>query len=276
MDFTGNADPSVVLRQVLCSIERPIIKVQSLFCPKMLETRRLQRGGSGSRVTLDEVSFTNDRLPALTGIVHYYQMATKEVPILGLWERSLSQDLLWMRVTKLDEGVGTTPYQAFNFPSWTWLSCPYTISYDFWKHSSLEDDFSQDIHDHVKLVAWDVVWTSQPLLSVVKSSQLVVEGPSQEHVLSVAPKGKVRNPTYLDVDDEKPDFGCRPFPWRCSGQFDNGPRMYPTRYLCLLLRSRKYKSGGKTFTSETFLILESCSSIDAYQRVGIGNFFSRQ
>jgi hypothetical protein len=40
-------------------------------------------------------SFPEDRLPALSGIVRHYQVATKDIPIRGLWERSLHQDLLW-------------------------------------------------------------------------------------------------------------------------------------------------------------------------------------
>jgi hypothetical protein len=226
-------------------------------------------------------SFPKDRLPALSGIVQYYQTATKDVPILGLWERSFHQDLLWMRVTKLAEKIDDpTTHHLSNIPSWTWLSCPYGISYDFWNSFSNEDEPYQNIHDHVNLVEWAVVWTSEPLVSEVKSSRLVLEGPIQEIILSVAPRGKDHNPTYLDVDNEKPDFGKRPFPWRCSGQFDSGPRMSPTQYLCLLLRSTEYSElteySDEAYIRETFLILEPCSGTNVYRRVGIGSFIGER
>ena len=77
-------------------------------------------------------SFPKDRLPAMSGIVQYYQTATKDVPILGLWERSFHQDLLWMRVAQVAEKVDNqTKHHVSNIPSWTWLSCPYEVSYDF-------------------------------------------------------------------------------------------------------------------------------------------------
>jgi hypothetical protein len=60
-------------------------------------------------------SFPKDRLPAMSGIVWHYQMATKYVPILGLWERSFHQDLLWMRINKLVEGVDPTPHICLIF-----------------------------------------------------------------------------------------------------------------------------------------------------------------
>lgn len=215
-------------------------------------------------------TFPEDRIPALSGIVRHYQTATKDVPILGLWERSLHQDLLWMRVTKWVEGVDRTPNLLPGIPSWTWLSCPYEIAFDFWGARRDESEVHQTVQDHVKLIEWAMVWTSEPLASDVKSTRLVLKGPVREIVLSVAPGGKDHNPTYFDGDNEEPDFGKHPFPWRYAGQFDNGPRMSPAQYLCLLLRSRAHKD--EALIKETFLILEPCRGENVYRRVGIGNF----
>lgn len=218
-------------------------------------------------------SFPKDRLPALSGIVQHYQRATKDVPILGLWESSFPQDLLWMRIKILTKVIDHTP-NLVNIPSWSWLSCPYEVCFDLWNiYYIKEADYQQvQIHDHVTLIEWEVVWISEPLVSDIKSSRLVLEGPIQEIILSVAPKGKGNNPTYLDVNNEKPDFGKHPLPWRCAGQFDNGPRMSPTQYLCLLLRSTEYKGKDKTEILETFLIMESCLGTNEYRRVGLGRF----
>lgn len=38
-----------------------------------------------------------DRVPALCGITQSYQSLTGDTPLLGLWRRSLLEDLLWIR-----------------------------------------------------------------------------------------------------------------------------------------------------------------------------------
>jgi hypothetical protein len=108
------------------------------------------------------------------------------------------------------------------------------------------------------------------MTSNIKSTRLVLEGPVRDIVLSVAPEGKDHNPPYLVADNEKLDFDKRPFPWRYSGQFDDGHRMSPTKYLCLLLRSRIHEY--EATVGETFLILEPYLGTDSYRRLGSGNF----
>jgi len=219
-----------------------------------------------------DFSFPKDRLPALSGIVQNYQHATKDVPILGLWERSFHQDLLWMRVDALVEGAEPTPNYLSNIPSWTWLSCPHGILFDFPMDITKSDEEKlYDIQDHIKLVEWAVDWTSEPLTSDVKSTRLILDGPIGEFVLSISDKGKAYRPPYVDVGDEKLDFERGPFPWRCTARFDDNLRRSPTKYLCMLGRTRYRKEDA--LERETFLILEPCSGTDAYRRIGIGYFF---
>jgi hypothetical protein len=66
-------------------------------------------------------TFSKDRFRAMAGIVQYYQAATGDVAVLGLWEGSLHQDLLWMRIRKLPDKEDFTPHLS-NIPSWSWLS----------------------------------------------------------------------------------------------------------------------------------------------------------
>ena len=116
-------------------------------------------------------TFPRDRLPALAGIVRYYQAATKDIPILGLWESSFHQDLLWMRVEKLIDGVEPSPNYISNVPSWTWLSCPHEVWLDF--PMDRAKDKLYGIQDHIKLVEWAVDWTSEPLTSGIKPTRLI-------------------------------------------------------------------------------------------------------
>jgi len=219
-------------------------------------------------------SIPKDKLPAIAGIVQYYQTLTGDTPILGLWERSFHKDLLWMRVGRLTEREDITT-RLPNIPSWSWLSCPEKISFDFWSTWGDEDDPDVDIQDHAVLVEWDVTWSYLPLTSDIKSTRLVIDGPIREISLSVAPEAEDFNPPYFDVENEKPDFDEHPIPWRSAGQFDAESRRPPSRYLCLLLRSRIHEKSKRVH--ETFLILEPSGhpTATAYRRVGIGFFSGR-
>jgi hypothetical protein len=209
-------------------------------------------------------SFPNDRLPALAGIVQHYERIVGHLPILGMWRQSIHQDLLWMRSGDLLHKA----HKLSNIPSWSWLSCPAPIRYDPWN----EHEARRDVEDHITLVDCEVVWTSEPFTSDVKSSWLIIEGPVKEITLGMAPLATDFDPPYLDVDDEEQDFAKHPIPWRCAGQSDQG-MLSRSQYLCLLLRSWTYKD--RDVIRETFLILEPCLATtgrrNAYRRVGLGN-----
>ena len=91
-----------------------------------------------------QFSYQTDKLPAMAGIVQYYQTAAGDTPVLGLWERSLHQDLLWMRIGRLTDEEAITNHLT-NIPSWSWLSCPKNIAYDYWGSWAIEDDVDIDI-----------------------------------------------------------------------------------------------------------------------------------
>ncbi|KAF2478375.1 HET-domain-containing protein, partial [Lindgomyces ingoldianus] len=68
-------------------------------------------------------TYEKDRLPALAGLIQYYQVNTKDTPLIGLWISTLHLDLAW--------SVGD-PEQAgklVELPSWTWISVRGGIDY---------------------------------------------------------------------------------------------------------------------------------------------------
>ncbi|KAF2133873.1 HET-domain-containing protein, partial [Dothidotthia symphoricarpi CBS 119687] len=74
-------------------------------------------------------SYWKDRLPALSGIVGKYEEITGDVSILGLWKRSIIQDLLWIRTGQIS--LESAPeIGSASLPSWSWLSCPSHIEFD--------------------------------------------------------------------------------------------------------------------------------------------------
>ncbi len=220
-----------------------------------------------------QFSFWKDRLPALSGIVQYYQEVTGDSPILGLWERSLPKDLLWVR-TGAHSNYGKS-FENLDIPSWSWLSCPAAVTFDLWKLTIRSNTVREVIRDHTTLVKWEVTWHGKPFTSRVKKSQLALQGPTRNISLEVSPEAKHCSPLFFNVKDESVDFGQNHVSRRCTGQFDKESVRLPSRYKCLLLRSRMHLDSKAI--NETFLILEPIheSQDSSYIRIGIGCFHSK-
>ena len=215
----------------------------------------------------------NDRLPAMAGLVRHYQIANDDEPMLGLWKRSFTQDLLWMRRGTLENLESS---RLRNMPSWSWLSCPTAINFDYWGAWDVRKrkEGLRAVTDHASLVEWDIQWAGDPLVSDLTSSKVVIEGPVVELTFNTSPEGFGYRPPYLNINDEIPDFDKKKIPWRCAAQFDHfdaQDREFPARYLCLLLRSRVYETEKSFEVREAFVILEPVDgSGDTYRRIGQG------
>jgi hypothetical protein len=61
-----------------------------------------------------ELTYLSDKLPAVAGIIQYQSAKLQDTPLLGLWEKSLPQDLSW---ACLKAQIAIIP----GIPSWTWL-----------------------------------------------------------------------------------------------------------------------------------------------------------
>ncbi|KAI0505487.1 HET-domain-containing protein [Xylaria bambusicola] len=205
-------------------------------------------------------SFVRDRLCALAGIVQHYQEMAGGLPVLGLWDFSITRDLLWVRTgTCHDMGQSV---KNLNIPSWSWLSCPAEITFDLWKLTIRSKSVREAIRDHTSLIDWEVSWRGTPFTS----------RPTRDVLLKVATDTGEANPPFFLVMEESAAEDGKPLPLRCAAQFDSADINPPYRYKCLLLRSRTHLDSQ--FIHETFLILELVSHIQQplYKRVGIGNF----
>lgn len=214
----------------------------------------------------------SDRLAALAGLVQQFQSSIRDEPFLEAWGRSIIKDLIWLR-----KGDVTKSDPLLNIPSWSWLSRCEHVSYRHWE--SYEEATAIEMFDRATVKAWDIKWTGLPYTSEVKSTRLVLEGPTKEIKLSIPPETTNYNPLYLNVEDESPNFEGNPTPWRCTGQFDFEDFRPPTRYTCLLMHSRtSVKNQDELWFQDIFLILEpalEATSPSVYRRVGIGAFFDK-
>jgi hypothetical protein len=214
------------------------------------------------------LTFLKDRIPAIIGLLDYHQKRTADISVLGLWKSSLHRDLLWMRLSRLPDDH-TTPTDLLKFPTWSWLSCPAQILFDFFSHHMEK----AKVHDHITINEYELSWTGKPYVSDIKSSMLVITGPAKEAYLEMAPEGEGCNPPYFNVDHEIPNFAEHPLPWRCAAQFDREQRRSPQRWLCLLVRTRV--DIDTAVRVETFLILEPVYAVadeQTFRRIGLGSF----
>ena len=211
-----------------------------------------------------KITFCKDRLPALSGVIQYYQSITGDVPLLGLWKNSLLQDVLWVRLGQIS-AKALCDTQNTNLPSWSWLSCPTRIAFDIWQitiTTTRRDQYVSD-QDHCLLIDCAVEWIGPSFASAVESAYIVLEGPTAETFIDVDKEAQQSDPPYLRLMDYS---RCSP----CTGQFDCG-NVRPGRYTCLLIRSRVHSQTNAR--RDIFLILEIISTSTEYHRVGIGCVF---
>jgi Heterokaryon incompatibility protein (HET) len=188
------------------------------------------------------LTFPEDRLPAMLGLINYYQRIMQDVPVLGLWESSLHEDLAWMRSTNRSERLPDR-LPDHNLPSWSPLSCDQAVKFEFWYG---DDKCNEPAESCVDVIEHEVLWEGTPYLSRVQSSSLVVDGSLQGIYLSEATEVVGCNPPYFNLDEEV-DVND-PLPWRCAVQWDVEEYRPPQTWPCLILQkklTKGYEFGAK-------------------------------
>lgn len=216
------------------------------------------------------LTFPEDRLVAMLGLITHYQRITQDEPVLGLWRSSLQEDLAWTRITTRSDRFPTELSHHHNLPSWSPFTCDQAISFEPW----YGDESNTKLRDIcVDFVEHQVLWEGTPYLSNIKSSFLVVVGLLREMHLSQVIEIPERNPPSFNLDEEDLDIIDDPRPWRCKVQWDLEGYKPPHRWPCLLVQRRSIEGDGK-FES-VFLVLENVIG-QTYRRIGIGFLGSRR
>lgn len=213
------------------------------------------------------LSVPDDRLRALAGPVNLFQRLRQDECLLGLWRKSLPQDLTWRRIGNAPER-SLQPQPTQRLPSWSPLSCGQSVEFNAWNGNT---SCSQPAYV-ADIVHCSVVWTAQPWLSSLHSSSLVVHGPTRELFLEEVTEIPHCNPPYFKVDEEEVKIDDSPLPWRCAVQWDFKGYRPPQKWKCLLLQRQTVS--GFALGGETFLILEVANEVPSpicYRRIGIGS-----
>lgn len=181
--------------------------------------------------SMRRLTFAADKLPAVFGLIHYYQRITNDIPLLGLWKSSLDEDLAWKREGTRSDHL-PEPLADYNLPSWSPFSCDQIIRFPFDSLRAKRDD---PLDCCIDIIDIGLSWQETPYLSKIRSSYLVVEGSLQELYLSEASDIPDCNPPYFNVDHEEVELPIDLLPWRCAVQWDQEGFRPPGTWLCLLL-----------------------------------------
>lgn len=230
---------------------------------------RLMEDYSGRAFT-----FRKDRLPAMAGLISYFQEHINDSPILGLWKRNFPRDLTWMRVGRLENNQVSSDNEL-KFPSWTWLCCSVTVEFEPAAENASfgPTDIPVSVNEHVEVIDWQVTWQSRPFTSMLKTTQLFLEDPLKELFIEIPAESKTFNPPYCIINGKVPKDSKRSIPWRSTVQFDAEDWKPAKKWVCLLLQSIVYPGEQRERREDTFLLLEPVSSgpePDTFRRVGIG------
>lgn len=250
-------------------------------CDKMVDSLRVDGSTTKCIVNADEIwrsvladysgrhfSFPSDRLPALAGLVGFFQNLRRDECLLGLWRKTIPRDLMWRRIGVVAQHP-LQPPPAQPLPTWSPLSCRQIIEFDAWINGTSKEQAKVWC---VEVPKSGVSWVAKPWLSSLHSTSLVVRGPTRNLLLAEIVAIEGCNPPYFNVDAEILEDDICPLPWRCAVQWDVEEYRAPRLWKCLLLQ--KATVSGFALGGETFLILDAANEGTAppcYRRVGIGS-----
>lgn len=141
------------------------------------------------------ITYENDRLPALAGITKQYSQLLDDRPLLGLWHNSLAEFMLWTTYGVKSHDTFVLPRRRQNIPTWSWLSISGSIEY--------EDDTNTVIVPAAKTLSASVTWRGAEMVSEIATVVLQLEGALLP--VSLRPADiKLQVPMYrLDMPEDK-------------------------------------------------------------------------
>jgi hypothetical protein len=124
--------------------------------------------------TTRRLTYRRDKLPALAGITQRFFEVKDDVPILGMWRRSLPRNLLWhVRRFAQSPSAGSSN-SGGTLPSWTFLSLDEpVIMKPSWADSGRTGPFEPE---DIEILEASVAWDGLAMTSRLASSKLRVRG----------------------------------------------------------------------------------------------------
>jgi hypothetical protein len=208
-----------------------------------------------------DISFSDDKLPAASGIAHGMAGFIDDEYFAGLWRKDLSRGLLW---TTRDDDSRTTQLPRYRAPSWSWASLDGGIT---WAVSLFCDIGSPKHIPCFELLDISVIVVGADPMGGISSGRLTLSG-------------KLRAISAVKRNNSGLELGCHDILHAGTvvgeGRLDLSSMSLTESGLFALLIHRYlcYTADGSYF-APVGLLLRSVSETGHYQRVGMFNFLAR-
>jgi hypothetical protein len=120
------------------SEDTDMLKLRPAWVTSLLHEENIKIAGNWdnwqtlcSHYAYRELTFPEDKLPAISGIASNIAKNVHSDYLAGLWRNNLAHDLFWKTVTV------ATKHKKYRAPSWSWASVDGRINWPYWRASSL-------------------------------------------------------------------------------------------------------------------------------------------
>lgn len=130
-----------------------------------------------------QLSYEEDRLPAISGLAQQFQRRLKSAYLAGLWKDNIVVDLLWHAFP--EDGSGVERYKTkkpkkWRAPSWSWASIEGPVlfdrPYDFADHFAVSEADTVSMRHRVEIISAECTPSSLDPTGTVAAGSIVIKG----------------------------------------------------------------------------------------------------
>lgn len=219
-------------------------------------------------------TFESDRIPAMAGMVQYYQSKGNIVQMLGIWSHTIAVDLAWHRPQEYGDKIATRgnrilPKRHHYLPTWSWLSVEGGVN-NYFAKTRINN---QAIEPHI--VSWYDRWSGASYVSRLLDYRLevsarildiTIHAPAESKPESKSkPKPKTKYTLYYNSRYNFYNGGTKLEFWPHRSDYWPDSGHIPSDGDIL--------TGIVLFSMDTglcFLSLRPAARVGEYERVGVG------
>ena len=208
-----------------------------------------------------DISFSDDKLPAVSGIAHGMAEFIQDEYLAGLWRKDIGRGLLW---NTRNDNSRTKQLPRYRAPSWSWASLDGSIT---WAASLSSDTESPNHIRCFKLLDVSVIAVGADPMGGISSGRLTLSS-------------KLRAISAVMRNNSGHQFGCHDILQGGAvigeGRLDlDSMSLAEPGLFALLIYRHLYHTADGSYSSPAGLLLRRVSEMGQYQRIGTFEFLAR-